>query len=80
MQLDPIKPKFKAPRIHVLRPYCDELLSNFAFNIKLRRYDKELQWQVSMLAPGGDGEGGAGAEGGKGPGAGAYTCPRFSST
>ena len=38
MQVDPIKPTLKAPGAVPLKPKCDELLLNFAFNFNLRRY------------------------------------------
>ena len=38
MPLDPIKPALKAPGSERLKLKCDELLSNFAFKLNLRRY------------------------------------------
>ena len=38
MQLDPIRPKLKAPGTKRLKLKSDELLSNFAFKFNLRRY------------------------------------------
>ena len=38
MQVDPVKPMLKAPGIKLLKLRYDETLSNFAFNIDLRRY------------------------------------------
>ena len=38
MQVDPIKPTFKAPDAQRLKVKHDELLSSFAFNFNLRRY------------------------------------------
>ena len=38
MQVDSIKPSLKAPEPKRLKLKCDELLSNFAFNLNLRRY------------------------------------------
>ena len=38
MQVDPIKLTLKAPGTKRLKLKCDEPLSNFAFNINLRRY------------------------------------------
>ena len=39
MQVDPIKPTLKAPGTKRLELKYDELLSSFAFNFNLRRYD-----------------------------------------
>ena len=39
VQIDPIKPKFKAPGTKRSKLKSDELLSNFAFKTNLRRYD-----------------------------------------
>jgi len=45
VQVDPIKPTLKAPGSKRLKPNCDELLSNFAFKFKVRRYMKaKLRW------------------------------------
>ena len=41
MQVDPIKPALKPPGIELLNLKCDEPLSKFAFNFKLRRHLKE---------------------------------------
>ena len=38
MQVDPIKPKLKAPGTKHLKLKCDELLSIFALKFDLRRY------------------------------------------
>ena len=38
MQVDPIKPTLKAPRTKRLKLNYNELLSNVAFNVNLRRY------------------------------------------
>jgi len=38
VQVDPIKPKLELIGAERLKLKCDELLSNFAFKIKLRRY------------------------------------------
>jgi hypothetical protein len=38
VQVDPIKPKLKAPVTKRLKLQCDKLLSSFAFNFKLRHY------------------------------------------
>ena len=40
VQVDPIKPKLKAPGTKRLTPKYDERLSNFAFKFKLRRYTR----------------------------------------
>ena len=40
MQVDPIKPRLKAPGRNLLTLKPDELLSSFAFNLNLRHYDK----------------------------------------
>ena len=41
MQVDPIKPTFKAPGTKRLNPKYDILLQSFAFKFNLRRYSKE---------------------------------------
>ena len=41
MQVDPIKPTLKAPGAEALKPKCDKLLRNFAFNFNLRRCTAE---------------------------------------
>ena len=38
MQVDPIKPTLRALEYERLKLKCDELLSNVAFKINLRRY------------------------------------------
>ena len=38
MQVDPITPKLKPPGAKLLKLKYDNLLSNFAFEFKLRRY------------------------------------------
>jgi hypothetical protein len=40
-QVDPMKLKLKAPGTKRLKLKCDEPLSNFAFDLNLRRYSKE---------------------------------------
>ena len=40
MQIDPIKPTVKAPGTKLLTLECIELLSSFALNSNLRRYNK----------------------------------------
>ena len=42
MQVDPIKPTFKSPGSKLLRLEHEKLLSNFAFNFNLRRYNEVL--------------------------------------
>ena len=49
MQVDPIKPTLKAPGSERLKLKYDEPLSNFAFNIYLRRYT-EVQIEESIDA------------------------------
>jgi len=47
VQIDPIKPMLKAPGSKRLKLEYDELLSNFGFNINLRRYTwarRRPQW------------------------------------
>jgi hypothetical protein len=38
VQVDPIKPKLKAPGTKRLKLRSDEMLSTFGFKFKLRRY------------------------------------------
>ena len=40
MQVEPIRPTFKAPGTKRLKLKCGELLSSFAFNVDLRRFTK----------------------------------------
>jgi len=40
VQVDPIKPKLKAPRTDLLTPKYDKLLSSLPFKFNLRRYIK----------------------------------------
>jgi len=42
VQVDPIKPTLKAPRTKRLKLKCDEPLSDFAFNLNLRRHTMVL--------------------------------------
>ena len=42
MQVDPIRPKLKAPGTKPLKLQYDEPLSTFAFKFKLRRYNEVL--------------------------------------
>jgi hypothetical protein len=39
VQVAPIKPSLKAPATKPLKLKCDQLLSSFAFNFNLRRYN-----------------------------------------
>jgi len=39
VQVDPMKPTLQPPGIDGLKLKIDKLLSSFAFNLKLRRYD-----------------------------------------
>jgi len=41
VQIDPINPQLKAPGTKRLNLKCDELLSSFAFEFNLRRYNQE---------------------------------------
>ena len=43
MQVDPINPKLKAPRIQRLKLKYDKPVSKFAFNFNLRRYNEEVE-------------------------------------
>ena len=49
MQVDPIKPILKAPKAERLKQCFDQLLSNLAFKLDLRRYSEAAR----ILAPGG---------------------------
>ena len=42
MQVDSIKPTLTAPGIKRLKLKYDEVLSSFAFNFNLRRYNEDL--------------------------------------
>jgi len=64
VQVDPIKPALKPPGVKRLKLKHDELLSNFAFNVNLRRYTMVVCGNSEKDA----------LE------AGAYTRPRSSST
>jgi hypothetical protein len=68
VQVDPIKPKSKAPVSKSLKLKCDELLSNVAFKFNLRRYTEGAARALLALA----------CE--RRPKAGAYTRSRLSST
>jgi len=43
VQVDPIKPTFKAPGTKRLKLKYDESVSNFAFKFNLRRYNQERE-------------------------------------
>jgi len=43
VQVEPMKPVFKAPGTELLKLQYDETLSNLAFNVNLRRYSWELR-------------------------------------
>jgi hypothetical protein len=45
-QVDPIKPMLKPPGTQHLKLKCDGLLSSFAFNINLRRYNVGARKQI----------------------------------
>ena len=60
MQVDPMKPKLKAPGTKRLKLHCHVLLSTFAFRFNLRRYIEdrngakgttpfETFWYVDMV-------------------------------
>jgi len=44
VQVEPMKPVLKAPVVKRLQPKYDEPLSNFAFNVNLRRYTMAQQF------------------------------------
>jgi hypothetical protein len=48
VQVDPIKPKLKAPGTKHLKLQCDEELSSSAFNVNLHRYNKALKDALNM--------------------------------
>ena len=52
MQVDPIKPKLKAPGTKRLKLQCDEALSNFSFTFNLHRYSKAraMKAEAAMAA------------------------------
>jgi len=50
VQVDPITPTLKAPVIERLKLEYDELLSSFAFNFKLRRYNLALRDAATAAA------------------------------
>jgi len=45
VQVDPLKFNLKPPGSELLKLKCDDPLSNFTFNLKLRRYAMELASQ-----------------------------------
>ena len=50
MQVDPIKPKLRAPESNRLKLKCDVFLLNFGFKFNLRRYttvyQREYVWHA----------------------------------
>jgi len=48
VQVDPTKPTLKPLRSKRLKPEHEILLSNFAFNFKLRRYNLEMAGERSV--------------------------------
>jgi len=52
VQVDPTKPKLKAPGPKRVKLQCDVLLSNFAFNVDLRRYNVGTNNQELLADPG----------------------------
>ena len=52
MQVAPIKPTLKAPGSEPLKPKCDKLLSEFAFNFNLRRYIEARGGAAIAVEPG----------------------------
>ena len=67
MQFDPMKPTLNATETKRLNLYYDRLLSSFAFNVKLRRYnagDAALFLWDAAMKPKKKGEGGADPGGG----------------
>jgi len=49
VQVDPIKPKLTAPGCIRLKLKCDDPLSKFAFNFKLRRYNLSIQNSLEQV-------------------------------
>jgi len=81
VQFDPIIPTLKAPGTKRLKLKCDEPLSNFAFNINLRRCNKALASDETEMDVERAGIEALFAEMAVRRGeAGAYTRPLFSST
>ena len=52
MQVDPVKPKLKAPGTKRLKLDHDTMLSNFAFNSSLRRYAVDFDDLLSAAVVG----------------------------
>jgi hypothetical protein len=52
VQIDPIKPKLKAPRYVLLKLIYDEPRSIFAFKFNLRRYNMEPGARSATMQPG----------------------------
>jgi len=50
VQVDPIKPKLKAPGTNLLKLIHDVPLSTFGFNFNLRRYTEEAYRKYDELA------------------------------
>jgi hypothetical protein len=48
VQVDPIKPALKATGSDCLKLKCDDMLSNFAFKLNLRLYNKGLDTQAQL--------------------------------
>jgi len=76
VQVGPLKPTLKEPGSKRLKLKCDELLSSFAFNFNLRRYNLVVAHVVLLRAGVVPIEGLLLPE----PRAGAYTRSLFSST
>ena len=49
MQVDPIKPVLKAPGTKRLKLKCGQLLSNFAFNFNLHRYNEGVKTKLDTV-------------------------------
>ena len=54
VQVDPINATLRAPGTERLKLNYEELLSNFGFKFKLRRYNKELEKLSTMRVKDGD--------------------------
>ena len=50
MQVDPVKPTVKAPEIKLLKLNYGKALSEFGFEINLRRYSKGAAYSPAMAA------------------------------
>ena len=51
MQVDPIEPTLKAPGSERLKLRCDDMLSSFALEFSLRRFNLVLGWGRGQLGP-----------------------------